>query len=371
MKKILFLLLAILVFLASGSVFATNSYYPDYEIVGTDSFRAVGLPILSPANPTDYLQNLIDITFVDGKMVRTAYGYEETVNESTEAWENNIELELLYDRNKLENEELYFINGTFVYNFSSPDNSYEVNGFVQGLIIDLNTESNIFDFGNLENSNFALLLECYGENQNWVESFVLMSIESDDKIILQPDNTSSIDSSGITSDSSGDYFDSYGAVDNSDEEFFYHYHEERPHIPSPSKARDVAAGVGVSTVGIVVLNSLTNTTVFGSAPFNGSFNPSASPSVQPGAGSGATSGNVASAQGAASASIQSSASTMTQAGNASISGSGNFVKLVGDFFKNLWETMRDMLTDEGRAYASGKMTDILAETDLSDISEHD
>ncbi|MFO7611036.1 MAG: hypothetical protein R6W99_00915, partial [Clostridia bacterium] len=51
-------------------------------------------------------------------------------------------------------------------------------------------------------------------------------------------------------------------------EDYYRLHESRPHIPSPSRQADVAVGVGITTVGIVILNSLTNTTLFGSAPFN-------------------------------------------------------------------------------------------------------
>lgn len=125
-----------------------------------------------------------------------------------------------------------------------------------------------------------------------------------------------------------------------DSEEFYH-HEERAHIPSPYNQSDVAAGVGITTAGIVVVNALTNTSVFGSAPLNTSFNPQAAPSVQP--GSGATASQTRSA-----------------------SGGGGFIKSVGDFFKGLFEVLRDMMTDEGRAFASGKITDIIQDSDMSD-----
>lgn len=149
-----------------------------------------------------------------------------------------------------------------------------------------------------------------------------------------------------------------------DTDTYYRYdysHESKPHIPSPYDQGDVAAGVGISTVGIVIVNALTKTSVFGSASFNGSFNPQAGPSVQPGSGAsgGSGAGIASTAQSASAASVSQSASTA--------SASGGFLKSLGDFFKGLFEVLRDMLTDEGRSYASGKLTDILSETDLTDI----
>lgn len=167
-----------------------------------------------------------------------------------------------------------------------------------------------------------------------------------------------------------------------DVNFEYMDHESRPHIPSPWKQADVAAGVGISTVGIVIVNALTKTSVFGNASFNGSFDPmSASPSGQaPTGGTGSPSGPGGAqapsggAAGTSGTAGTGSASTATGAGasaaqavptpqvSANISGSassGGFIGTIKDFFKNLLDGIRDMLTDEGRSYASGKLSEII------------
>ena len=101
---------------------------------------------------------------------------------------------------------------------------------------------------------------------------------------------------------------------------------------------DLAAGAGISVAVIFIANSLTNTSVFGTASFSNpvQFNQSL---IQPGAGSSA-----------------SPASSLAQ--------SSNIFRSLVKFFKNLFEVLRDMLTDEGRSYASGKMNEILSDTDF-------
>ncbi len=117
----------------------------------------------------------------------------------------------------------------------------------------------------------------------------------------------------------------------------YYSHESRPHIPRPSSQADVAAGIGLSTVGIFVVNSFTKTSVFGSTSFNTSFNPANPP-----------------------------ASPAVQAPSASVSSSGGgFFNSVGGFFKSLFETLKEMLTDEGRSYASGRLSEIIEKTDFT------
>ena len=73
MKRILFMALAVSILLGSVSVFAMDSYYPDYEITAADEFRAVGLQISQIANPTDKLQNMMDFTFIPGEPVYRKY----------------------------------------------------------------------------------------------------------------------------------------------------------------------------------------------------------------------------------------------------------------------------------------------------------
>ena len=144
-------------------------------------------------------------------------------------------------------------------------------------------------------------------------------------------------------------------------------HESRPHIPSPWKQSDVAAGVGISTIGIAVLNALTKTSVFGNASFNGSFDPtSAAPGGQaPSGGTGGTGSAAASGTGASA-----SSTIPTQPASASMAGSGSgggLLSVVKDFFKNLFANLRDMLADEGRSYASGKLTENLENLIPDDI----
>ncbi|MBN1624093.1 MAG: hypothetical protein JXN10_00330 [Clostridia bacterium] len=255
MKRIIFLTLALFILFGSVSVFAFDSYYPDYEIKATDEFLAIGLPITNISNPIDKLQSMKDFDYVHGQKI-----YEKYV---------------------------------------------------------------LADYASIEKS---------------------------------------------------DYTTSY----RFDESYFSH--EEKPHLPGVYKQGDVAAGVGITTAGIVIVNALTNTSLFGSAPFNGSFNPQASPGVQPGTGSGAgsASGSTGSAtttgisgtssgiSSAASTAQGSAASSLSQGAQASAGGS-NLLKGISDFFKGLFEVLRDMLTDEGRSYASGKLTDILSEKDFTDF----
>lgn len=144
-------------------------------------------------------------------------------------------------------------------------------------------------------------------------------------------------------------------VDFYNEEYDFYEHEERPHIPSPSRQADVAVGVGISTIGIVLVNSLTKTSLFGSASFNSTFNPSSpSPASVP-------TGGAATASGAGT----------TGAGTAASGSAGNgIVGVIKEFFKGLFDNLRDMLTDEGRSYASGKFSDILETTEIDDISDN-
>lgn len=120
----------------------------------------------------------------------------------------------------------------------------------------------------------------------------------------------------------------------------YMEHEKRPHIPRPSTQADVAAGVGFTTVGVALANALTKTSIFGNASFNGSFNPSA-PAPPPAPASPAPAN----------------------------SSGGGFFGVIKDFFKNLFAQLREMLTDEGRSYASGKLSENLENILPTDIEK--
>jgi hypothetical protein len=139
----------------------------------------------------------------------------------------------------------------------------------------------------------------------------------------------------------------------------YYDHESRPHIPSPRREADVAAGVGLSAIGIVVLNALTKTTPFGNTPYNGSFDPT----------SPAKGGPAASASGGTgSASASSASPSAATSGAAGSSGSGSAIMgAIKEFFRKLFMNLWDMLTDEGRSYASGKIAETLGESIPDDI----
>lgn len=151
-----------------------------------------------------------------------------------------------------------------------------------------------------------------------------------------------------TSDSDSDTSDSDSTVYED-----YFSHESKPHIPGPRSTVDLAGGVGIASIGIFFINTLTNTSVFGSASFSGDLSQTVSPNLHP--ETGASGGMTSAAAG------QSTATA----------GSNNIFSVLRKFVKNLFEVLRDMLTDEGRSFASGKITDILSETDLTDMSDNE
>jgi len=343
MKRIMNIFGVLIILTAlSATAFADSIDNLYLKINAPNKFRAVGI-VTDSNDPLSHLQNMIDIEFQDGKESTRTYTVFLDTDSSGNPSEYRLDLNLVYDKELLEGYQIYFINGTFTYTEIKQRDTIRVSGSVKGRIINLATNSIDIDISSEDENVFVIVLDCYSSDYNWGHKFTLST--PNEQLVM------------LTSEP---------AVQNSyrDEEAYDYSHEERPHIPSPSRTRDIAAGVGISTAGIVILNSLTNTTVFGSASFNGSFNPNAGPTVQPGVGSGATSGSAASASAAVHGS---SAATATQAGSAS--GSSGFFRIIGNFLRNLWESLRDMLTDEGRAYAGGKITEMLSETDIDNISE--
>lgn len=366
MKRIIYLTLALLLLFGSISVFAWDSYYPDFEIKAADEFRAIGLPITDIANPTDKLQNMMDFTFVNGKPVYRKYVSGDYPEGTVDFGKSTIELTLVYDKNKLENKEEVFITGTFTYTLVNENGTFEASGNVQGILVGLQTDMSVFDFTDPADNFFSILLQCHAENPNWVGSFVLMPPLTSEAVAFTPAESTSVASATTTNERTADV-----PVTTTNETITYYYnesdfsHEERPHLPSPYRQGDVAAGVGITTVGIVVVNALTNTSVFGSASFNGSFNPQASPAPSPPSGAGTSAGA------ASSASAAQSATTASTAGQSTVTSGGGILKSMGDFFKGLFNVLRDMLTDEGRSYASGKVTDILSDTNISNLTDNE
>lgn len=311
MKRFIYILFVLFLLTGLASTAFAGSYYEPNSV---RAFDAEGFVMQDDTNPFNRIQEQMDFRFVSGRKVNGKYETTQEDNATYTPGLYKIELELTYDRNLLEDQSEYFITGTFAFTFDSPDGPMTYSGSANGRIVNILHESSVLDFEQQPENPFIVVIDCLADDNSWGYYFML-STPGTELIALTEYENSSYDS-----------------------EEFYH-HEERAHIPSPSNQADVAAGVGITTAGIVVVNSLTNTSVFGSASFNSAFNPQAAPAVQP------TTPSPQAVQG---------------------SGGGGFVKSVGDFFKGLFEALRDMLTDEGRSFASGKVTDILQDSDLSD-----
>ncbi|MBN2558716.1 MAG: hypothetical protein JXB33_08190 [Clostridia bacterium] len=373
--KRLFYILILVIFLTGicSLAFATTAR----EVTGAfrydapSRFTATGLIYDDPAPPFHKLQNMMEFTFIDGKEIHARFSTTYDANDSEYGpSEHIVDFYLVYDMNKFLTGEDDIIKGTFDYYHDYNGEIMEYTGTVTGYYI--TTMQRGFFPGDYDADNVILLdLVTSGEEWTW-------------QIYLTPPEEFAYSTSTV---------DMERAIED-----YYHSHESRPHIPSPSSQADVAVGVGITTVGIVILNSLTNTTLFGSAPFNSTFNPAAPPSSAPAAGStpsgsGAATGTTGSAPGgtgsasagtgpASGGSVQAGtpsasmgsvaapppAGGSVSAGSAAGSGSsGGFWGLIKDFFKNILVDLRDMLTDEGRSYASGKLTDVLKKGNVKDI----
>lgn len=263
-------------------------------------FSASGLIHEDDHPPFHRLQNMMDFQFVDGKEIHKEYSITYKASDTDYGPSlHTINIYLTYDRNALENFEPAFISGTFTYYHDFNGTIREYEGTVSGYLVYYSTQRDVtIDF----NKN-NILLELMTDDGSWNWDIYLE-----------------------TSDSS--WFGE-GYMD----------YEESPHLPSSTTQADVAAGVGISTVGIVLVNALTKTSLSGAV----SFNMSASTF------SGAAPVHAA----------------PTQA-SAQIADAGGFLGSIKKFFFNILNDLRDMLTDEGRSYASGKVSEIIEQTEKSD-----
>jgi hypothetical protein len=100
-----------------------------------------------------------------------------------------------------------------------------------------------------------------------------------------------------------------------------------PHLPSSSEQTDVAVGIGISTFGAAVVNVLTKTSMSGAISLNlpSSAIPGPVPSAAP--------------------------------ASSTVSGSSGFFGALKKLFGSILKDLKDILTDEGRSYAGGKITE--------------
>lgn len=278
-----------------------------------ESFQALGFhyEVLSDEIPPFHrLQNLMEFEFINGTEIHRQFTIEYS-NESIYGPAVHIlNLNLIYDRTLLQAGG-NFITGTFSYYWNRNGEVNEYAGAITGGILEVSTD--IMGFDTAYDYTNALALDLVVEGNPW-EWTIYLEVPGEENYY--------IDSTYIDED--------------------YVNPGENPHVPSPESQADVAAGVGISTVGIALVNALTKTSVLGGNSIN--LNVSSSASSTP-----------------------SATAPVTQ--TVPSSDGGNFFSVIGDFFKNLFSNLRDMFTDEGRSYASGKFSDFLEDSNFDDSAD--
>jgi len=304
----------VLLFLFGLTAFATVSadVNPDNSKLVKNSpkvFYAYGFQYIASSDevpPFHRLQNLIDFEFNDKQEVHRQYTVEYQEGSSYGPATHNLDLYLTHNKTLL-NEGSPFISGRFSYIWEHNGEINEYTGTVEGQMIEIATDIMGFSTDYVYTNALALDLNVSGDPWDWT---IYLEVPGEEDYY--------IGSTYIEED----YFEG----------------EESPHVPSPSTQADVAAGVGISTVGIAAANALTKTSMLGSTSFNINVSP-------------ATPASAASSQAA------------------STSGGSGFFGTIINFFKNLFANLRDMLTDEGRSFASGRVSDFLEDTDLDNTGD--
>lgn len=261
--------------------------------------------------PFHRLQNIMEFEFTDGIEIQKNYSIEYSDESIYGPAVHTLELNLTYNRALLQTGE-NFISGTFSYYWDRNGDINEYTGIIVGGMIEVSTDimdfSAVYDYTN----TIALDLSVDGDPWDWT---IYLEVPGEEIY----------------------YIGSTYIEEN------YTNSENTPHVPSPDSQADVAAGVGISTIGIALANALTKTSVLGGTSINLNVTVPASPApVTP-----------------AAPVAQQIPSSETR----------NFFSAIGNFFKNLFANLRDMLTDEGRSYASGRVADFLDDTDFEDSSD--
>jgi len=308
-KRIIFIVIAILYLLTLSSMaFASGdatNYQDAYRNSVPKSFTAYGVQFPDTFSPYRKLESVLEFNFINNKSIHSSFEFEHSaMYYGYGPSKHKLDLDLTYDKRAFSKDKSIFITGTFTYNKESGGEKYFYTGPVTGRYI-YTDESNYSSTNTLCCRNFIKLF-LSDDNENWTLELFLE--EPEEFVPMQTEN-------------------------NYNEEGYeegYYNDECAPHVPAPTSQTDVAVGVSASTLGIALINALTKTSPFGSTPFNITFNSNA-PIINPKPTPSATGG----------------------------SGILNAVK---NFFKNLLKNLRDMLTDEGRSYASGKVSDVLDDT---------
>jgi len=304
-KRIIFIIITIFYVLTLSSVaFATNdvnNYQDAYRGDAPKKFTAHGIPFTDTFTPFRKLESVLEFNFVNNRSKHSSFEFEHSaMYYGYGPSTHKLNFDLTYDKKAFSNGTSVFITGTFTYALNSGGEDHFYTGNVIGRYVYTN-DDNFNSDDTLCCKNFIVLF-LSDDTTDWTLELFLE--EPEEFIYVQED----------------DYYNEEG----------YYNDECAPHVPAPTSQTDVAVGVGASTLGIALINALTKTSPFGSTPFNITFN-SNTPIINP------------------------------KPTPSAIGGSG-ILNAVKNFFKNLLKNLRDMLTDEGRSYASGKVSDILDDT---------
>lgn len=267
--------------------------------------------------PFHRLQSLMDFEFKNGIEIQRIYSIEYSDESIYGPAVHTLELNLLYDRTLLQSGE-NFISGTFNYYWERNGDVNEYTGTVAGGILEVSAD--IMDFTADYDFTNALALELVVDGNPW-DWTIYLEVPGEE-----------------------DYYFGSAYIEED-----YLNTETSPHIPSPDSQADVAAGVGISTIGIALANALTKTSVLGGTSVNLNAAVPSAPTTH-----SASSVSV----------VQTSVTQQTPS-----TGTRNFFSAAGNLFKNLFANLRDMLTDEGRSYASGRVADFLEDNDFTEASD--
>lgn len=326
MKRIIFILIVILFIVSLAfPAFADPTWTYDTSRYTHDAPEYLYMHCFDsmyPANPIDHLHNVIFFEFINGQEITQEFVQTFEDPSSGLLIETKLVCNLTYDKGLLRRYDDVFINGTFNLITTQDGETTEFKGEIMGQIIMFNPSAHNLYWPE-SNNVAAVVLRMHSDDGDGFDQNLFLNPSTSG--LMETESESEILYSG--------YLD----------------HESRPHVPSPMKQADVAAGVALSTIGIAAANALTNTSTFGGASFNGSFDPTSAAS-----GSSVVSGTTGATGSAASTAGASSAT----------GSSGGFVGVVKEFFIRLFGSLRDMLTDEGRSFASGKLSESLGEAGI-------
>jgi hypothetical protein len=287
MKKILILVIVFLdlAFITGTAFAATGGNISSPVILDVpDKFTAVGMHYNDEILPNHRLQNLMKFDFINRKEIDKKFIITDNKSLLGPS-KHSVEFYLTYDKEALKNNDEYFISGTFYYYQEYSGTVKEYMGNVTGRLVSTVDQSGLTYNG----SKNTILLKLTDTDNSWGWDIYL-------------------ETAGGSWAGSGD---SGGPLQ----------------LPMSSDQADVAVGVGISTLGVVLLNTLTKTSVSCAISFN--------------LPASAVTGPV----------------PVQTAGPYTAGGSGGFFEAIKRIFGSIVTDIRDMLVDEGRSYISGKTFD--------------